>query len=288
MMQKFVIVMALIATITACKKNEATNSGLDARAIPLSDSSLMDLSYGADKQQRMDLYLPANRTKNTPLIILIHGGGWSTGDKRDFSFYITELQRRLPGYALANLNYRLVKGNLNKFPAQENDVLSAVTFLQRQSESFVFSPSQMIYIGSSAGAHLALLQGYKHADVVRPKGIISFFGPVDMTALYARAVHSSLSYVLEAVTGYTPQENLSAYHDSSPIFFTTAESSPTLIFHGGRDNLVPVEQAESLHARLDSLHVINQLVVYPDEGHGWTGDNLTDSFNKIQDFIQKL
>ena len=148
MMQKFVIVMALIATITACKKNEATNSGLDARAIPLSDSSLMDLSYGADKQQRMDLYLPANRTKNTPLIILIHGGGWSTGDKRDFSFYITELQRRLPGYALANLNYRLVKGNLNKFPAQENDVLSAVTFLQRQSESFVFSPSQMIYIGS--------------------------------------------------------------------------------------------------------------------------------------------
>ncbi|WP_315821076.1 alpha/beta hydrolase [Paraflavitalea speifideaquila] len=83
----------------------------------------------------MDLYLPTNgNSSSTKLMILIHGGAWADGDKADFDEYITELQRRLPDYAFANINYRLYSSTgQNKFPAQEEDVKAAVGFLLNKS-----------------------------------------------------------------------------------------------------------------------------------------------------------
>ncbi len=111
---------------------------------------------------------------STKLMILIHGGAWADGDKADFDIYITELKRRLPDYAFANINYRLYTSNgQNKFPAQEEDVKAAVTFLMNKSGDYKYSKN-FILLGASAGGHLALLQGYKYANLVNPKAIISF------------------------------------------------------------------------------------------------------------------
>ncbi len=68
------------------------------------------------------------------------GGAWADGDKTDFDIYITELQRRLPDYAFANINYRLYASTgQNKFPAQEEDVKAAVSFLMNKSGDLKFS-----------------------------------------------------------------------------------------------------------------------------------------------------
>jgi dipeptidyl aminopeptidase/acylaminoacyl peptidase len=56
---------------------------------------------------------------------------------------------------------------------------------------------------------------------------------------------------------------------------------------GGQDPLVPAAQATLLKARLDSAGVANQYVFYPNEGHGWVGANLNDSFDKIEAFIRQ-
>ena len=63
-----------------------------------------NVAYGTDPRQKMDVYLPADRNRDsTRLIVVIHGGGWNNGDKSQLTQYITELQKRLPGYAFANI-----------------------------------------------------------------------------------------------------------------------------------------------------------------------------------------
>jgi acetyl esterase/lipase len=219
-------------------------------------------------------------------VIIIHGGGWSSGDKKDFNNFIAEFQKRLPGYALANLNYRLVTATGNFFPTQEHDINSAIEFLENKTEDYHIS-QDFVYVGISAGAHLALLQGYKHNDVLQPKGIVSFFGPVDLERLYANS-DSSIPDQLKYIMNATLDVNPNIFFESSPINFVTSKSAPTLMLHGDKDVLVPIEQAYMLQHKLDENGVFNKLIVYPGQGHGWTGNDLTDSFLQVESFIKGL
>ena len=96
----------------------------------LQEQTSLNVAYGSDPTQKMDIYLPADRSStSTKTIILIHGGGWTQQDKSDFAPYVDTLKKRLPGYAIFNINYRLATGSSNFFPAQENDVLPEHQFV---------------------------------------------------------------------------------------------------------------------------------------------------------------
>jgi acetyl esterase/lipase len=99
----------------ACQKED----GSDVPSSVPAQTTLNVAFAATDPLQKMDIYLPANRsTTNTKVIILIHGGAWSTGDKADFTEYVDTLKKRLPGYAIFNINYRLSTGTANLFPTQ--------------------------------------------------------------------------------------------------------------------------------------------------------------------------
>jgi dipeptidyl aminopeptidase/acylaminoacyl peptidase len=91
--------------------------------------------------------------------------------------------------------------------------------------------------------------------------------------------------LLNAVIGATPTTNSNLYIQSSPINFVTAQSPPTIVLHGAVDIIVPASQSASLNVKLTISRVTHEYIVYPAEGHGWFGANLTDSFNKIQAFL---
>jgi dipeptidyl aminopeptidase/acylaminoacyl peptidase len=82
--------------------------------------------------------------------------------------------------------------------------------------------------------------------------------------------------------------NPNIFFESSPINFVTSKSAPTLMLHGDKDVLVPIEQAYMLQHKLDENGVFNKLIVYPGQGHGWTGNDLTDSFLQVESFIKGL
>jgi acetyl esterase/lipase len=279
----FVLGLALL--VSSCsKKDVGTLDGPSADSLPA--SSYQNVSYGSDAQQKLDVYLPANRNNKTRLLIIIHGGGWSAGDKSDFNNYITEFQNRLPGYAFANLNYRLVTKDTNFFPTQENDIASAITFLRDKSAEYKISQN-FVYLGISAGAHLALLQAYKHSDILQPRGIVSFFGPADLVRLYMNN-ENTVPDAIKNVMNATLEEDPNIFYESSPINYVGSNSAPTLMLHGDKDNVVPVEQAYLLRDKLQEFNVTNKLVVYPGQGHGWFGDDLQDSFLQVQNFIRGL
>ncbi len=277
-MKTIIIIVALMLSISCVKKQvEDKNNAL----------SLTNIAYGSDTKQKLDIYLPAERNAaNTKLLVLIHGGGWNEGDKADFNLFITELQRRLPDYAIANINYRLFNNNQNKFPTQENDVKAAIDFLINKSVEYKIS-KKLALLGASAGAHLSLLQAYKYSDPVPIKAVISFFGPTELISLYNNPPGPTIPLLLSLVTGGTPLTIPSLYEQSSPYNFVTNTSCPTLVLQGGNDPLIPASQSVLLINQLTAKGVFNQYVYYPNEGHGWTGPNLDDSFNKIETFLKQ-
>lgn len=285
-MRYLIIAIGLSLFFTSCSKGDA-GSGPGTDNDTLAATSYMDLSYGTDVKQRMDLYLPGSRGSSTRTIVIIHGGGWTAGDKADFTSYIDEFKKRLPDYAYANVNYRLATTVDNYFPTQENDIKSAIQFLKDNSAKYGIS-NDFIFIGVSAGAQLALLQGYKHSDVVKPLGMVSYFGPTDLERLYLNT-ESTVPPVIKSIANSTLQENPEIFFESSPINYVNAQSAPTLLLHGDKDVLVPLEQAILLRDKLKGAGVHQNLVIYPGQGHdGWTLDALYDSFDKVADFIKAL
>jgi acetyl esterase/lipase len=278
---KMIFSILLVCSIAvSCKKSDNNAPSADTEVIT------QDVAYGNDPAQKMDIYLPAGRTSaNTKVMVLIHGGGWTGGDKSEFAPYIPTLRQRLPGYALFNINYRLASQSANHFPTQENDVKAAVEFIAGKLGEYSVS-KDMVLLGFSAGAHLALLQGYKHAGgTMNTKAIVSFFGPTDMADMYNNPTSQYAPMLLQVLLGTTPQQNLSTYQQSSPLFFAKAGVAPTIMLHGGLDDLVRPAQATMLRDKLQSAGVANQFVFYPNEGHGWFGPSLDDSFNKIEAFL---
>src|SRR5688500_15539937 len=171
--------------------------------------TLSNVAYGTDSKQKMDVYLPADRNADsTKTIVVIHGGGWNEGDKADFNPHLKELQNRLPGYAFANINYRLFDINTgnNKFPTQENDVKSSIDFLKSKAEEYKIS-NKFILLGASAGGHLVLLQGYKNSQPGEISAIVSFFGPSDLLEFYNHPSNGGVPLILTALTGTTPSLN---------------------------------------------------------------------------------
>lgn len=270
-----------MSILTACQRVETISP-----VASLPEQTLMNVSYGKDSLQKMDVYLPANRTDSTKVIFLIHGGAWTGGDKIDFDAAVAVFKQRLPHYAIVNLNYRLAKQGANYFPTQENDVRSAIDFIFQKRNEYSIS-EDFILLGASAGAHLALLHAYKYTAPVKVKAVVSFFGPNDLKALYDKQTNSYYKSLFALLVGGIPGGNPEAYKQSSPIRFVTAQSPPTLMLHGGKDFMVDVSQSQMLKTKLQSVGVATELVVYPNEGHGWFGANLNDSFEKIILFLNK-
>ena len=248
--------------------------------------SRQNVSYGANAAQTMDYYLPADRSSSTTkVIILVHGGGWSMGDKADFGSYIDTLKKRLPGYAIFNLNYRLAINGTNLFPSQENDVKAALDFIYSKRAELKIS-EKWVMLGVSAGAHLSLLQSYKYNSPVKIKAVVDLFGPTDLVDMYNNpASVLAPPTLLSGVVGGNPTTHASLYQQSSPINFINAQTPPTIILHGGLDPLVSPSQSLALKNRLQANAVVHEYVFYPLEAHGWIGANMVNSFDKIVAFL---
>ncbi len=280
-MKKLLLPFLPVLLIISCKKDTEPSSG----TIPA--ESRTNVSYGTDPLQKMDYFLPAGRNSNTTkVIILVHGGGWTQGDKADFNSFIDTLKKRLPGYAIFNINYRLAASpGINIFPTQENDVKAAVNYIYGKRNDYWIS-DKFVMLGASAGGHLSLLHAYKYTSPVKIKAVVDFFGPTDLIDMYNNpASILAPPALLAGVTGGTPVSDPLIYSHSSPVTYANSQSPPTIILHGGLDPLVSPSQSEMLKNLLQAGGVIHEYVFYPTELHGWGGANMVHSFDRIQAFL---
>lgn len=268
---------------TSCKPDAAPL----AQEKNLPEQNFTDVLYGKDSVQVMDIYLPKDRSvQQTKSLILVHGGGWNTGSKAEFYTYIDSFKTRLPDYAIFNINYRLVSGG-HRFPTQENDVKAAVDFIVANAEKYHINKDGLAMLGVSAGAHLSLLQAYKHSSP-KIQAVVDYFGPTDLVSMYNKPWHPLVPLALQMVTGTSPQLNKALYEGSSPVSFVTPQSPPTLILHGGKDEIVDVSQSKALAEKLKQAGVPHQVEIYPSDRHGrWYGKTLISSFDHIEKFLKQ-
>ncbi len=158
---KHILPVVLLIGFVSCKKEPVE---------PSAATVMTEISYGADARQKMDVYLPADRSSGTPVIMLVHGGGFVAGDKNDFSNQSKALSAQ--GFAVLNVNYRLVDidGVLNnpiihkpssiKIADQLSDVQAAVNFAVSKAGEWNISSDKWGITGHSAGGTLALLYAY--------------------------------------------------------------------------------------------------------------------------------
>jgi acetyl esterase/lipase len=293
MKRQILFFVTLTIVLLSCQKSK-----IDPVAPPvvqptiITANTLTNVSYGTDASQKMDIFLPANRTITaTKVMIVIHGGGWNLGDKTDMAAYVESLKTRLPDYAFFNVNYRLRIGATNSFPIQEQDVKVLTDFIYSKRAEYIIS-DKFVLLGASAGAHLSLLQAYKYA-IPKIKAVVDLYGPTDMIDMYNNpaSIFAPADSVAKIVTGTvtgTPTSNAintALYNSSSPINFVTPQSPATIIFHGGLDILVRPSQSTSLIALLAQKGVVYQYVLYPLENHAYQGVSLLDTFEKTIAFL---
>ncbi|MCL5130231.1 alpha/beta hydrolase [Algibacter sp. L4_22] len=243
-----------------------------------------DVVYGDDENQTFDLYLPANRTLDTKVIILVHGGGWSGGDKTEMDALKTLLIEDFPDVAIANINYRLADSNNKPYPMQTNDISTVVRYLKTNEIKLSIS-DQLGFIGTSAGGHLSLLWAYSFDTLQKTNMVCSIVGPTNLTdPNYVTAAEESdeLATYLNLFGDNLTDEYL---QEASPLYQVTANAPATQLFYGGNDPLIPISQGADLNEKLSKLNVTHEYTLYPEAGHGWTGLEFLDTWTKMKAFI---
>jgi len=232
------------------------------------------------KSLRLDIYRPSDISKPVPLLVFIHGGGWSGGKREDYLVYLVDFAQR--GYVTATVSYRLLADS--PYPECVEDISEAVRWFFTHGDEYGYDPDRIALIGGSAGAHLAMLAGYgwkgnEDADSTdsghRIKAVVDIYGPADLTTEYARNHELVTSFIARSY-----DESPELYVEASPVTWLDENDPPTLILHGTADRLVPVSQSDDLKFRLDSLGVPCIYYRLP----GWP--HTLDIVKRVNDYCQ--
>jgi arylsulfatase A-like enzyme/acetyl esterase/lipase len=233
----------------------------------------------------LDIALPAERSARLPAILFVHSGGWYMGERTQYHNEIREAASR--GYVAATITYRLTgttpEQPAHQFPVQIEDVKCAIRWLRSQADQYNIDPDRIGIKGSSAGGHLSLLAGVTDQNhplegsggsaeySSRVQAVVNYYGPTDLSRLHATSV--KVAPMLERLLGGTPADVPDAYQLASPVSHLTPDDPPTLTIHGGRDKLVPVDQAIELDEKARAAGVPHQLMLLPEQAHGFGGDD---------------
>lgn len=233
---------------------------------PGGQQKIYNLKYGEHKRQKMDVFLPKDYANNSPVILIIHGGGWTLG-KKEHMIQIQKMlfQNRIPSI---NMNYRLVSRKKKiTYKQQLEDIGAVIEKFNSLAEKAELLPDNYVILGESAGGHLALLYGYRHPDQI--KKIISLSGPTDFySPEYLNSFYSKYtSPTIQKVVGTQfNRKNLSeAFKEASPIANIT--HVPTLLFQGNHDFLVNQHQGIAMDSALTNMNVPHKFVFMDKTGH---------------------
>ncbi len=244
----------------------------------------------------LDVYLaPQSRAGpgGSPLVLYIHGGGWSNGHARqsgafdDWPRVLASLAAR--GYVVASLNYRL--SGEAPFPAAIQDVKSAIRYLRAHARQYGIDPARALVWGGSAGGHLAALAaatcGVKELEPASPpqatpesaavarqsdcvQGAVTWYGVFDLGAMAGPSPGVSPAPIAKFLgcNGACPPEKL---QNASPQHFIKAGMPPFLLIHGAADKTVDPQQSKRFRDAVEAAGGRISLIMIPDVEHSFIG-----------------
>jgi acetyl esterase/lipase len=211
----------------------------------------------------LDFY-PVVGKGRRPCVVIIHGGGWDTGERTQLPELNSWLVRA--GYAVATIDYRLAPKHA--YPAPIEDVKDAIAFLKKTA--YVDS-TRFVLLGRSAGGQIALQAAYTLKDP-SIKAVVAYYAPADMVFGYSLPGNPLIldsRKVMDQYLGGSCGAEPERCRASSPLEFADANSPPTLLLHGEPDVLVSYKHTLHLEEKLTALGVPHFSVKLPWATHGY-------------------
>jgi acetyl esterase/lipase len=232
---------------------------------------LTNIEYGMAGGEKLllDVSVPAGKGP-FPVAILIHGGGWGSGDKAatdggaGIGIWFQELTAAK--YTWFSINYRLAPKH--RWPACLDDVLTAIRWVKARAAVYGGDPENIALFGHSAGGHLACMAGMVVDDSVRVQAVVGF-APVtnhEQEIPLRGGVSTALQHLLNRPKEITP-ESLGLLRAISPLNHVRPGLPPFLLLHGDADKTVPIQQSLDFQAKLRANGVECELQVLPGAPH---------------------
>jgi acetyl esterase/lipase len=202
-----------------------------------------------------------------PCVIVVHGGGWDSGDRAQIPHFNHWLAGR--GYAVAAVSYRLAPRFV--WPAQRDDLQAAIGWLQHRASELGIDPTRLVLLGRSAGGQIALATAYT-APNPSIRGVIALYAPSDLIFGYVNTHENDMlksPALMRQFLGGTPDAARSNYESASALFHVTERAPPTLLLHGENDALVWHRHSVRLAARLTEKNVPHGFVSLPWATHAF-------------------
>ena len=216
-----------------------------------------------------DIYVPEG-VGPFPGVLVVHGGAWRSGSPLQMGHISQRLARE--GYVAVSIRYRLALEY--KFPAQIHDCKAAIRWMRTHAAEYKIDPERIGAWGYSAGAHLVALlattdpsAGLEGPNVPadapssRVKAVVAGGTPCDFRPLPEDAL--AMAFLLGGSRREVPQ----LYAQASPAAWVSSDDPPIFMYHGSADHLVPLRNAERMHALLKQAGVPCELKIIPEAGH---------------------
>lgn len=218
------------------------------------------------REMHLDMFLPAKYKQNEklPVVVLIHGGGWISGNKNMTWAMASEIAKE--GYICAAVEYRMLLEA--KYPAAVVDIKTAIKFLRSQHHNYPMDTAQFAIYGCSAGGQLAALvastNNYnQYADTLIYKGfsnevqaLIDVDGVLHFLHKDASEVQSGKETLSTRWFGCYPQDNVELWNEGSALSHVDEFFPPTLLLKSGQDRFLAGHQ--DLRMKLDSMGIYSE------------------------------
>ena len=203
-----------------------------------------DLRFGPDPKHSLDLYAPRRPGGPLPLLIFVHGGGWDSGDRREYGFAGRALAAL--GFLVAIADYRVFPEVV--FPAFVEDLGHAATWLVAHASEYGGDPARLFLVGHSAGAYNAVtfaLQPARFGGAAlagRIDSVVGLSGPYDFYPFDVKQSIDAFGTYPEPLT-------------TQPVNLVTPQAPPMLLAHGVKDTTVGDYHTVRLAAKLRQFGV---------------------------------
>ena len=227
-----------------------------------------DIDYlGGGRKEKADLYLPADPKpgEKFPAILIIHGGGWSGGDKRARREVNIANTMARNGYVCLSINYLLANDDHPgpTWPQNLHDCKTAVRWLRANAGRLQIDPARIGVIGGSAGGHLAAMVGLAGGELDPP-------GEGDTRVQCVVNLYAPVLWFGQRDLDMFPKTRAEApelYKQADPRSHIDKNDPPMLILHGTADKIVPVADSEALAAAMKEKGARCQLEIIPGAPH---------------------
>jgi len=217
-------------------------------AVALSGASLQtDIEFAKvdGESLKMDASIPDGKGP-FPTVILVHGGGWQSGDKA-FNFKQIFEPLSKAGFAWFSVNYRLAPKHV--YPAAIDDVVEAIKYVRAHAQQYKVDSKRIAISGESAGGHIVAMIGARYGRELGIAAVVPFYPATNFVALVEgqdkteRAVRGVTQFVGVSEINDEARKRL---REASPITYVHPGMPPYLFVHGTEDQLCNFRQSQTM------------------------------------------